>query len=143
MIWYEVSPLILDGIRFWQQSEQGIIFPDSSEVIFEPVPRIGGPPKCADGKTFCEHFSPYPKYHIQGILERNPMYNSFWGKDEVPIDISNRVAGEERFLCSSLQRTIFPNVAKNKNKKWKYVVNQPEGNYKQGVRIETCRKLVK
>lgn len=116
------------------------MFPDSSEVIFEPILKIDGSPKCADGDTFCEHFDSYPVYHVQEMLERSSIYNSFWGKDEVPVDISNRVAGEERFLCSSIERTIFPNIAKNKNKKWKYVINQPEGNYRQGIRVETCRR---
>lgn len=117
------------------------MFPNSGEVLFEPILKIDGPPKCADGITFCEHFDPYPVYHIQDMLARNPNYNSFWGKDEVPIDISNRVAGEEeRFVCSSIDRTVFPNIARNKNKKWKYVINQPEGNFRQGIRIETCRR---
>lgn len=134
--------LFSGGITFSEQYEQDIVFPDTSEVIFEPIQRIDGAPRCADGKTFCEHLDTYPLYHIQDVLRKNPsLYSSFWGKDEVPLDIINRVAGdEERFLCSSIERTIFPNVAKNKNQKWKYVINQPEGNYRQGIRIETCRR---
>lgn len=134
--------LLLGGIYFNDRHDQEIVFPESGEVIFEPLPKIDGAPKCSGGKTFCENFNSYPKYQIQDMLLKNPtMYNSFWGRDEVPIDIINRVAGdEERFLCSSIDRTIFPNAGKNKNQKWKYIINQPEGSYKQGIRIETCRR---
>lgn len=46
---------------------------------------------------------------------------------------------DEKFVCTAMQRTIFPNVGKNKNNKWKFIVNQPEGVFKQGLKIETCR----
>lgn len=100
--------------------------------------RIDSPPNCAKGYTFCENFDPYPSDKIQTILESNLAYREFWGNDEVS-DVVERDGMEDNFVCPSLQRTIFPNIAKNKNSKWKYIVNQPEGDYKQGIRIETCQ----
>lgn len=123
-------------------SEQDIVFPDSDESSWhEPLPQIVGAPKCAKGETFCEHFDPYPRDRLKAILQKNTLYKDMWGKDEAPIELSNRVGGDEdRFVCGYLERVIFPKVGKNKNKKWKYIINQEDDGFIQGVRIETCRK---
>lgn len=118
-----------------------IIFPednyrhDSLEVSL----RIRGVPKCANGVKLCENFNPYPTKKIQRILEKSPIYSDFWTKDEEVLEFGERDGEDEKFVCSAIQRTIFPNVGVTKNNKWKYIVNQPEGYFKQGITIETCR----
>lgn len=122
------------------QHSSKIIFPDyyDDDTSMELDLRIDGPPKCANGDTFCENFDPYPSEKIQSILEKTSSYREFWGKDE-ELDVVGRNEDEDIFVCTALQRTIYPKVAKNTNNKWKYIVNQPKGDFRQGIRIETCR----
>ncbi|CAH0552734.1 unnamed protein product [Brassicogethes aeneus] len=122
-------------------SDQEVVFPDSYEMIFEPVPRIDGSPKCADGSTFCETFDTYPYYHLKDILKKNEAYKDLFGKDEEPSEITNRLGeDEDMFVCRSFERTIYPKVGKNKSNKWKFIINQGDSDgYIQGVRVETCR----
>lgn len=99
---------------------------------------MNGPPNCAKGQTFCENFDPYPSDHIQDILEKKSGFEEFWGKDEAS-EFALRDEMEDQFVCSTYGTTIFPNIGKNKDNKWKFIINQPDGNYRQGIRIETCR----
>lgn len=123
------------GIRFQPGSN---IFPDDYDDGPVDVDlRIDSPPNCANGDTFCENFKPYPSEKIQTIMEKNLAYREFWGKDDAS-DVLERDGLEESFVCAAIQRTIFPNIAKNKHSKWKYIVNQPDGDFRQGIRIETC-----
>lgn len=129
-------------------SEQDtILFPDTYQVIFETIPRINRPPKCAEGSTFCEDFDSYPYHIVKDVLKRKHIHNDLlFGKDEPPLDdmknsISNRIGNVEEFICRGEQRTIFPKVGKNKNNKWKYIINQDETDgYIQGVRVEVCSR---
>ncbi|KAJ3653874.1 hypothetical protein Zmor_013103 [Zophobas morio] len=125
-------------------SDQDIIFPDAYQVIFENVPRINTAPKCAKGKTYCEDFDPYPYNQVKDMLQRKHIRNDLFGKDEPPEDrysITNRNGDFESFVCTSVQKTVFPRVGKNKNNKWKFIINQEESDgYVQGIRIEVCRK---
>ncbi|CAG9818071.1 unnamed protein product [Phaedon cochleariae] len=123
-------------------SEQDIIFPDSFELIFEPLPKIDGAPKCADDSTFCENIDSYPYHHLKDVLQKNTLYKELFGTDEAPVEISNRVGGEDdRYVCGAFERTIFPQVGMNKDNKWKFIINQGEKDgFVQGIRIETCRK---
>lgn len=104
-------------------------------------------PQCADsGGTFCENFSSYPYHHVKDVLERNRVQSNFFGEDEIPenININNRVGVSDDFICDSLERTVFPRIGKNRNNQWKFIVNQDknEGSYIQGVRTETCLRLI-
>jgi hypothetical protein len=125
-------------------NEQDIIFPDTYQVIFENVPKINGPPKCAKSNTFCEDFDSYPYHHVRDVLKRKRVRNDLFGKDEPPDEqysITNRNGDFESFVCTSLSKTVFPRIGKNKNNKWKYIINQEETEgYIQGIRIEVCRK---
>ncbi|XP_018564202.1 protein spaetzle isoform X2 [Anoplophora glabripennis] len=130
------------SISFGGLSEQDIIFPDSFELIYEPIPRIDGAPKCADGSTFCENFDSYPYLHLKDILRTHKINKDFFfGEDEMPPELEKRIgAEEETFVCGAVDRIIFPKIGKNKNKEWKYIVNQGrEEGYVQGIRAETCR----
>lgn len=112
------------------------MFPEDNEKTIDL--KVDDSPKCASGETFCENFSPYPTETIQEIIEKKLEFREFWGKDEHS-DVIERDGMEDNFICAGVQRTIFPNIAKNKDNKWKYIVNLPNGDFKQGIRIETCR----
>lgn len=65
----------------------------------------------------------------------------FFGVDEHPLEISNRVGDQDDdpILCGSTTRTIFPQLGLNKNNKWRYIINQGSNNdFSQGVLTETC-----
>lgn len=128
---------------FGENPTPDIIFPDSYETAdFSPVPRISGTPPCADGLTFCENFEGYPYRQVKELLKENPTYKELFGEDEAPKTITNRLGDDkEEFVCGSIERTIYPRIGKNKNNKWKYIINQgEEDGFVQGVRIETCRR---
>ncbi|KAG5885339.1 hypothetical protein JTB14_014358 [Gonioctena quinquepunctata] len=132
-----------DNIRKIRQSD--MIFPDSGEDTFVVVPRLDGrPPKCAEQeKTFCENFDPYPHEQLKDILEKHSVNKEFFGMDEPPEEFSSRDDEEDIFVCSSISKTIFPKIGKNKHNKWKLIVNQKEDGYVQGVRVELCRSFGK
>ncbi|KAL3276965.1 hypothetical protein HHI36_012330 [Cryptolaemus montrouzieri] len=128
--------------EFKDHSEKDIVFPDEYDV-FDSIPRIEGVPKCANGDTFCEKFDSYPKHHLKQVLQNKEVIREFFGRDEESPVIINRHGGlaeSVNFLCPSVERTIFPKIGKNKNNKWKYIINQEEDGYIQGVRVETCRR---
>ncbi|XP_008201191.2 protein spaetzle [Tribolium castaneum] len=123
--------------------DQDIIFPDTYQVIFNDVPKIDGPPKCAEGNTFCEDFDSYPYNHVKNVLKRKRVHTDLFGKDELldeRYSITNRNGDFEAFICTSISKTIFPRVGINKNNKWKVIINQEEDGYIQGIRTEICRK---
>ncbi|KAJ8911517.1 hypothetical protein NQ315_012489 [Exocentrus adspersus] len=114
---------------------------DTFEQIFEPIPRIDGDPKCANGATFCESYDSYPYYHLKDILREHTVNKEFFfGEDEISLE--KRIgSGEETYLCGSIDRIIFPKIGKTKNNEWKYIVNQgKDDGFIQGVRAETCRR---
>nr|XP_023017493.1 protein spaetzle-like [Leptinotarsa decemlineata] len=136
----------LGGYPSLDYSEQDIIFPDLFALLFDDPPSEvnspRGPPKCANGKTFCENVESYPYRHLKETLKKNPIYKDFFGKDEAPVEIANRVGGDQsRYFCASIVSTIYPQIGKNKNNKWKFIINQKEEDgLVQGVLVETCRK---
>ncbi|KAK9679008.1 Spaetzle [Popillia japonica] len=126
-----------------------IVFPDSEENededLLVPTPFVRGRPSCArNGQNFCENIDTYPHRKLQRLLQRNASLGTLFGVDEAPDEFVNRDGVEEdRFLCESEQKLIFPKVGKTKQNKWKYIVNQGDssGGYVQGVLIRTCRGL--
>ncbi|XP_049820214.1 protein spaetzle isoform X2 [Aethina tumida] len=132
---------ILTGYtNFFGSSEQEVVFPDEYDMTFDPVPKIDGTPKCANGLTFCEEFDAYPYHHVKDILEEEHVHKDLFGKDDVPFEITNRIGEDEDvFVCRASQRTIYPKLGKNKNNKWKFIINQDDTDgYIQGIRVETC-----
>lgn len=122
-------------------STQDIIFPDSFENLFDPITRLEAMPQCAEGGLYCEDIPTYPYHQIRDTLRRTTVNNDLFYDDEVdaPKEIANRISGpEEKFICKSIERTIYPKVGMTKNNKWKYIINQNQEGYIQGVRVETC-----
>ncbi|KAI4460182.1 hypothetical protein MML48_6g00008559 [Holotrichia oblita] len=128
---------------------QEIVFPDSEENededLLAPQPFFRGRPSCArNGQNFCEHIDTYPHTKLQKLLQKDTALNQLFGVDQAPDEFVNRDGVEEdKFLCDSEQKLIFPKVGKTKENKWKYIVNQGDssGRYVQGVLIRTCRSL--
>ncbi|KAK3914915.1 Protein spaetzle [Frankliniella fusca] len=97
------------------------------------------PPPCARGSTFCTDIDNYPENYLQSMLRSALVpYKEYFGKDEIPIgNISQRIDSNEGTpLCPYQEQVVYPKVAKNKEDKWRYIVNQD--NYVQGVRVEYC-----
>nr|ATU82783.1 secreted Spaetzle-like protein [Pristhesancus plagipennis] len=126
-----------------RSSSGGIFFPDddSTSVIedkFVP-PIIKKVPECAKGRTFCETIDHYPSRYIANVLQESGVqFRGMFGKDVVDYSsLSHRIdVTDELPLCPSAENVVYPKVAKNKDDQWLFVVN--EGDYKQGVRVETC-----
>lgn len=115
-----------------------IIFPQDDEGSSDEFDfRIADPPKCANSKIYCENSNLYPFDKIRSFVESRK-YTEFWGKDQ-EIDVLEREELEDKFVCSTYQRIIFPTVYKNIHNKWKYIVNQRNGNFKQGILIDICK----
>lgn len=65
-------------------------------------------------------------------------YKEYFGNDVIPEgSVAERIdVNDENPLCPYEETVVYPKVAKNKEDKWLYVVNQEQ--FVQGVRIETC-----
>lgn len=125
-----------------------IFFPGQTEktqknktINFLPNVKNGNPP-CANGKPFCENLDYYPGLHLKNVLKKDEMmYQAYFGRDVIPpndTQIYNRIDDkfEERKLCESQEKVIFPKMAENKDGNWLYVANVE--NYIQGIRVEEC-----
>lgn len=127
-----------------------IVFPDSLEsfssghVSFEPMTRIDVTPECAaNGGTFCEDIPAYPYKLLRDVLSRSKSAAAdsvLFGADETPDEFAQRIGEpEENYICGAIDKTVFPKAGKNKNNKWKYIINQgSKDGYVQGVRVELC-----
>ncbi|KAK9874699.1 hypothetical protein WA026_005519 [Henosepilachna vigintioctopunctata] len=121
------------------ESRKRVVFPGQKSALFG----INGVPTCANGETFCENHDAYPENHIRNILKGKKELGGYFGREDDEPFIVNRNSGLQeppRFLCPSLQKTIAPKVAQNKNDEWKFIVNQKVDGYIQTVRVELCRK---
>ncbi|CAH1180248.1 unnamed protein product [Phaedon cochleariae] len=144
----EVDPLeqnVTAGNNTRNRRLSDIIFPDDEVEAPAPLrlPLIRGRPACASGATFCEHFDRYPSHQLKHILSRHSLGKELFGMDESPDEVAGRDGSGESFVCGSVDNTIFPKIGVNKNNKWKFIINQEEDGYVQGVRIELCRSFGK
>ncbi|XP_017772901.1 PREDICTED: protein spaetzle-like [Nicrophorus vespilloides] len=141
---YEVRILapLMDPMKIFEEESQAITFPDELEPDYEKIASVDYDPSCARGKTFCEDIETYPYDHLSRVLNNASDLKDFFAMDEGGgMQLVNRIGEkEDKFLCDSIERTIYPKVAKTKNNKWKYVINQgKKDGYVQGVRIEMCK----
>nr|XP_023015839.1 protein spaetzle-like [Leptinotarsa decemlineata] len=119
--------------------EIDVVFPeeDESSVI---LPKIDGIPPCANGSTFCESFVPYPKEKVKEIMQKYNVFKEFFGVDEPPEEFETRDDSQTQFVCSSMKYTVFPVLAKNTRSEFKFIVNNKEEGYAQGVQVEICSR---
>ncbi|XP_018321852.1 protein spaetzle-like isoform X2 [Agrilus planipennis] len=127
-----------------ERDHNAIVFQDSSDFVFpnsseDESDSIIRPPKCRSDDTFCEEVDYYPTQQLTRILSRASVDKGFFGEDEAPPEIANRLGEtEDMFFCTSLEKVISPKVAKNKNDKWRYIVNIDTDKYVQKIRVEVC-----
>lgn len=104
----------------------------------------------SDGISFCTKVQNYPKLiELDKVLNSELLrFETFFDEDiemEQPQSNQTNIAtrfsdvepGEE-FLCESKSSVIYPEAAMTKDSNWLLLVNNGE-QYKQGVRIETCK----
>lgn len=65
-------------------------------------------------------------------------YDLFFGEDDAEEDLVERNGNSEKFVCASVSRVIYPQGAKNTKNEWKFIVNQVDEGYIQGIRVEEC-----
>lgn len=135
------SRILTNPPKFEYGEEQEIVFPDDSEEQIDVVSRIDVSPTCTNGLPVCEEVDSYPFNHLKRVLQQNPMLKVLFGQDEVPHEIANRIGDDdERFMCRTMTKTIFPKIGQNKNNKWKFIINQgKDDGFIQGVQIEVCK----
>ncbi|XP_049821104.1 protein spaetzle-like [Aethina tumida] len=129
------APSNMFSLRMNKSSRDAITFPEEDEII---APRIEDLTKCSNGRTYCETFDKYPTSHVKYVMRENPVYKALFGEEEESEFITRRDE-EETFLCKSKVETIFPKVGKNINNEWRFIINQKDDGFVQGIRVETCK----
>ncbi|CAH1992793.1 unnamed protein product [Acanthoscelides obtectus] len=138
----DIRRVAADRIYFPEEVRDSV----KDRVDIDLLPRVGDQaPRCANGSTFCEHVDAYPSHFVENILRRNKHYADFFALDDVPIEISNRVAGDlEKPICESRQQTVYPTVGETSTGEWKYIVNLKntrnglQREISQAVTVEIC-----
>ncbi|XP_034939059.1 protein spaetzle-like isoform X2 [Chelonus insularis] len=114
-----------------------IIFPDDVSIRPTPTPPRSVP--VCKNSTFCEQAQEYPKDYLKIALRMNPDLKYLASVDE-PVErteIDQRIdATTDDSLCLARENVVFPKSAENKQRQWRYIVNDDD--FLQGVRIETC-----
>ncbi|XP_026839660.1 protein spaetzle isoform X8 [Drosophila erecta] len=96
---------------------------------------------CAKGdspvsKTFCTEVDDYPD--LSGLtLKLKNNFAKFFSNEFQPTDVGPRLGdADERFLCSSTRRLVYPRKGIVADNTWQYIVNNDE--YKQAIQVEEC-----
>lgn len=114
-----------------------VVFPDEDVQL---IPRLDATPKCAKDTTYCEKLASYPHRFVKDFLRNAQGYDLFFGADDAEEDLVERHGNSERFVCASVSRVIYPQGAKNTKNEWKFIVNQVDEGYVQGIRVEECAR---
>ncbi|XP_060527098.1 protein spaetzle-like isoform X2 [Cylas formicarius] len=135
----EYCHTLLVPVELYGSEQDIILFPDSLEAM-QLLQRVDGPPKCANGLTFCESIDEYPENRLKEILVQDQVPKILFGEDQAPNDIVNRIGDDEdTFVCRSIKGLIFPKMGLNKDNLWKLIINlDGDDGFVQGVTIETC-----
>ncbi|XP_014483415.1 PREDICTED: protein spaetzle-like isoform X2 [Dinoponera quadriceps] len=118
-----------------ESAESNIIFPDSS--IFQARNNAEALIPICNGKNFCENVPNYPTDLVNHILSSNPSLMNLATEDAVEI-ISHRIDSGDSELCNFSVGLINPRSAKNINDDWLFIVQSPESNFTQAIRVEIC-----
>ncbi|XP_030760477.1 uncharacterized protein LOC115885648 isoform X3 [Sitophilus oryzae] len=122
-----------------------IVFP---EDLTKSKPKTGSISRddimsnCTEQMPLCEYAVSYPHEHLKIVLTRNTIYKELFGEDESP-EVSNRIGevDDDIYMCRATSTTIFPKQGLNRNNQWKYIINQDDRDFRQGVRIEQCKNF--
>ncbi|XP_032579355.1 protein spaetzle isoform X14 [Drosophila sechellia] len=125
------------------------VFPDSPIAKYRPPQ---SPPRslrndtkernpCAKDESqhlrnFCTNVDDYPD--LSGLTQKlKNNFAKFFSNDLQPTDVSSRVGGsDERFLCRSIRKLVYPKKGMRADDTWQFIVNNDE--YKQAIQIEEC-----
>nr|AAF98125.1 spatzle alternatively spliced isoform 11.5 [Drosophila melanogaster] len=85
---------------------------------------------------FATNVDDYPDLSgLRHKLKNN--FAKFFSNDLQPTDVSSRVGGsDERFLCRSIRKLVYPKKGLRADDTWQLIVNNDE--YKQAIQIEEC-----
>ncbi|XP_011883208.1 PREDICTED: uncharacterized protein LOC105570541 [Vollenhovia emeryi] len=96
-------------------------------------------PRCTHmGQTFCEDVPDYPQDFVNRMIAKNSSLLSYAQEDV--IGLAPRSDVEEEPLCLSTEKLITPKVGINMKNQWLYILQSNETNFRQSLRIETCRE---
>lgn len=115
------------------------MFPEPSEGSSEIISKSVNISGCSKKSTYCEKVESYPHVYVKNLLRKVRGYDVFFDKnrdEEDGEEMAGRDDRSERFFCKTITRTVFPQMAKNRNQQWKLIVNE-EG-YSQRITIEEC-----
>ncbi|XP_032579343.1 protein spaetzle isoform X2 [Drosophila sechellia] len=87
-------------------------------------------------RNFCTNVDDYPD--LSGLTQKlKNNFAKFFSNDLQPTDVSSRVGGsDERFLCRSIRKLVYPKKGMRADDTWQFIVNNDE--YKQAIQIEEC-----
>lgn len=93
---------------------------------------------------FCEEVAnkAYPTKYVESVMSRSgtQIYENFFNKTIPNESLGIRLLSTDGpiELCDSIQRLIYPQLAMNVQRDWRFVINQPS--YRQPIRVEICHK---
>lgn len=121
--------------------QSDIVFPDEFETATQSfIPKI--PPQCEDS-SYCNITWNYPVNHIKAINNKVMKYRDLLGVDEIQPVIDTRIDLRENPMCMSVEEIVFPEVGKDENEQWAFIVQDKAGGAQQGVRVEVCKLVLK
>lgn len=82
----------------------------------------------------------YPRGYVKKLIENFDGINMFFENNYDEDDFAFRSESTERFVCAAKSRVIFPQSGQNAKNQWKFIFNQQEDGYVQGVRVEECAR---
>ncbi|KAL1502476.1 hypothetical protein ABEB36_007612 [Hypothenemus hampei] len=124
------------------RTDSALIIPERIDLIsnFKSFILRHKPTSCRTDLTYCEDVDTYPYNHIKSVLLRRDMPKVFFGRDELPVDLTTKSRNEESYICKSIKKTIFPTMGQNIDNQWKYIINQGDRDgFVQGIQIEICQ----
>lgn len=95
--------------------------------------------------SFCEDVTneAYPSEYVKTVLSNvnAQAYETYFNKTTTSAeDLQIRVlSATNDDFCDSVNRFIYPKLAKNVQSDWRFVINQPS--YQQPVHVEICQKV--
>lgn len=89
--------------------------------------------------SFCEDVTneAYPTEYVEAVLAKvdSQAYENYFNKTT---QLKVRLLSVHDDFCDSVNRLIYPKLAKNVQSDWRFVINQPS--YQQPIHVEICQK---
>ncbi|XP_049805379.1 uncharacterized protein LOC126248444 isoform X1 [Schistocerca nitens] len=123
-----------------RRSAGDIVFPDKA-LNFTPKEDVKN---CSeDGTSICDkNVRDYPYHYIEEVIANSAYdFSSYFQDDHIYEDVATRIDADanDDSVCDSEETVLYPKVGQNADDRTLFIVNN-DGNYKQGVRVEKCRR---